>query len=1006
MNEMLTKMIEKRDMSRVIPKKQTFEDKPVDERLRTYDLELQNQQKTISLLVDEHNALKHRLEQLRNHDYWLDLDEKITEIRHKIDQIRKENKQLDWQMQQLGKNITNVEINTGTPEEVKVYNERLRALNALNKKNEKLQGEVDNFARQKTNQSKRIDELNKKIMNLESLAEQQNVDIGKNPLKPKFTALVKEIKAQEEGIKILLNRNEKYAEIYLDTNLEELNQSLQRDRGHILKLERMIHTQVSAIRELIAKESPNVDKSVRELFDKFQVPLESYKPSLAEGNKPMSEKELQAELDSKRSLKVKGVVDRDDIYKDLPLFTPKREDNKSLVKKSGNLTKSIGRKRNRSSEEEGKNTEDYYDLYLKDVEKPTTQLQKGQEAKQRASSLDKSKHQPEKNEEIKPEQSKEDTKSAFSKPFGFKKGGEGTKFGMSPEPKDKRQEPEFDFDEQSDNMRSLLDKYKAAGPVENKKQEKKSEVDIQQNNDFSRLNYQGQPNRLPDEVVKNKQEQSIKLNNESSSQNDHLIGIGGIGGQFAGAVGRKNFVEKTPEKITPKEEPLKLHNESSSQNDHLIGIGGIGGQFAGAVGRKNFVEKTPEKITPKEEPLKLNNEGNSKNEILPIGTAGLDGMFAGAAGRKDLFQQSPEKREEPVYNIGNSSKMQAKSEFDDIFDNKTTTLEKKTQNPLTFETKDPFSKQEGPSRMDLSKKDLSEIGSKLNYEANTEKKEEPKPFTLNSQQPGPKRMLNPDPFAQQTQPLTLSNQQQLQPLNLNQNRQPQLRLNENPTNQIWGKKSDESEIKTIGEDNSKVKGLEDYSLAESKNISQVKKPEAKKEGLSFLNDDVDAAENKEFDSPGAGVVKKKKKATKKPVEGIEGVEQEGNQDPGSGEKRVKKVKKKENMLAEGVEQIEGGELELGQSTEKKKKKRTKPKEGDAAIGDDSLNLEQSQTKPKRTKPKADPTAIDDGLTQSSEKKPRRIKQKEDSAGNNDSPTLEQSQQKPKKSKMGQSEEKV
>jgi len=102
----------------------------------------------------------------------------------------------------------------------------------------------------------------------------------------------------------------------------------------------MIHTQVTAIRDLIAKESPNVDRSVRELFGKFQVPLENYKPSHAEANRPMSENELQLELESKRTPMIKGIADRDEIYKDLPLFTPKREDNKSFrMKKSGNLTK-------------------------------------------------------------------------------------------------------------------------------------------------------------------------------------------------------------------------------------------------------------------------------------------------------------------------------------------------------------------------------------------------------------------------------------------------------------------------------------------------------------------------------------------------------------------------------------------------------------------------------------------------------------------------------------------
>ena len=771
MNTLLTNIIARQDLSKLVPKKFTFKEKSVEDRLRTYNQEIANNKKILAIKQDEYNKLKERTSKIKDPTCLVNFEEKTQKTLAKIEQIRKEIKQLEYQSHSSGKNLSNMD-NDAVPEALVLANERAREAAVYQRKNEKLRADIERFEEQQETQQKRLQEVSSRLEKLEELGKHYNITVEKNPHQQKYEVIAKEVRDYEDGIKILLNRNDKYMENFLEHGLEELREQNEQDKAHLANLDEMIQKQVTALKEMLAKETAEGDRGMKDLFTKLQGSLEERKPTLADEDKSVSEAGVKKGL--KKPPLPRHVNEREEMYKDLPLFSPKRE-NPKLRNKKGSRTRTTG-KRSPSPEEREKMMDEINELYQKQKkeqqEKGETEKETKSETKNGVKSTEKMRKpnfklrpqadEMKKDEEKKPveekviqkepEQPKPEVveeKKPFSKPFGFKKGG-GSKINYSsnngsPEEAEKKEEPQKPVEtvekKPEDSKPFLLNK-KDEEPLGNKF---KDTPDLNYvAGGVSRLNNQSNQLTLPDFGGGKKKEEPT-ANTGSRFIYGTEVGGGSNGLTLGGGQERK----------IEKKEELPAEDFGVSR-----------------VNRGRVLKKDDNN-----EGLVLNFGGGAKKDNNQANTSG---------GLKLNDSFNAEKKDKQIF-----------------------TLTQKT--PADNEIKDPFAKYDDLSNLDFSKKNLGLGGAGIKKpeddkplfrekkpELPVEKKEEPKPFTLDLKQQGPKRLFGPDASSQQNQPFTLGGGPQPftlgggpQPFSLSQNKQPQFRFG--------GGDQGNTEIKTIGE---------------------------------------------------------------------------------------------------------------------------------------------------------------------------------------------------------------
>mgnify|MGYP000849732396 FL=1 len=415
MNNLLNGILLRQDITKLVPKRLAFKDKSVEDRVRTYNQEIQNNKKIMKTKNEEYQILKLRIEQIKDPKYPIKLKEKIIQTKERIDQIRKENKQLEFECKTAGKSIHKVESAAGIPQSLQTANERAREAALLEDKNEQLAAVVGAFEEQHAEQLKTIEQLNFKISKLEELAKYYQVPIDKNPLREKYYKLSKEIKEYEEGIQTMLKRNDKIMQNFFENELEGLQYNLDRDKEYLANVEDMIQKQVVALKELLARESL-ADHSMKELFGKVQSALDENKLKKEEEEAKAQKEAKKEQQKAKRPPMGKYMSERDELYKDLPLFSPHRDSQKKFAIRKVGKVRAGAKKQNHGEKEIQKISEEDENLQTQpesEVKQPV-----GERNNKERLVLN---HEPKKEEPVGKKTEVNEEKKPFGKPFGVKK---------------------------------------------------------------------------------------------------------------------------------------------------------------------------------------------------------------------------------------------------------------------------------------------------------------------------------------------------------------------------------------------------------------------------------------------------------------------------------------------------------------------------------------------------------------------------------------------------------
>lgn len=270
MNETLNKLLERQGLAKLAATKKNtdFDHKPVEDQLRTFVQEISNNEKIIRIKTEEFQRVKARLATLKNANYVIEVDEKIEQGKKQIEDLQKENKDLKVKNLASGKDLDSIENVTGAPQNIVTANQLEKELILLKRKNEKMKKENSKFDEQVKEQMKRIAELEAQVEKLGSLASHHGIELNVSAEKQRFLALMKEVKEQEDLLKAVMRRNDKYMENFFHRELEELKLVRMRDEEHLAKLEQMMDDQSVSLKDLLSRESLQGDKSVRDLFSK------------------------------------------------------------------------------------------------------------------------------------------------------------------------------------------------------------------------------------------------------------------------------------------------------------------------------------------------------------------------------------------------------------------------------------------------------------------------------------------------------------------------------------------------------------------------------------------------------------------------------------------------------------------------------------------------------------------------------------------------------------------
>lgn len=275
LNKVLDNILEREGIVKLTaPKKmnQKFEAKPPEEQLRTYVQEIKNNEKILEIKQEEVKKLKERIATLKNPNYLLDVQEKIDEEKHRIQELQKQNKDLKLFTHNSGRNLASIENdNEGVSNDVIKANLMEKELAFLQRKNQKIKQEVLKFEEKENDQQLKIVDLELQIKQLEKDCKSVGIELSINAEKQRYIELANELQDLDEKIKIITKRNENFLHQTYHKELQEMKAIRARDEMHLAKLNEMLEEQGVSLKEELGKETLQNDKAFHELYGKLRL---------------------------------------------------------------------------------------------------------------------------------------------------------------------------------------------------------------------------------------------------------------------------------------------------------------------------------------------------------------------------------------------------------------------------------------------------------------------------------------------------------------------------------------------------------------------------------------------------------------------------------------------------------------------------------------------------------------------------------------------------------------
>ena len=349
LNDQLSKIIERAKVANLVPKRVEFRNKNDDDKLRTTLKEIANNEKILDFTVTDYNAIKSRLDQIKDPAYTFDIEEKISDTKSKISDNKRAIKGLKLNTGSVGRDLDDIDKADGIAPIIQEANTKGKELAALRKKLQKVREMNNNFDDEKETKNTKLDTVSEQYRSLQVKAEAYKVFSEETKYAARYQELKTQAKNIEEHIRISTNNNEKYLKNQLERNIEELYISKAKETEALERLENMVEEQRAVLKDMLENEDYRTDRATMEIINKIKI-------SLDENNKLTLQRPSFSVLsDQPRSKGVKPPLSHakkpQDMYSGLPLYSPPNVKVDSLLKKKDIIKKEMNALREQAREE-------------------------------------------------------------------------------------------------------------------------------------------------------------------------------------------------------------------------------------------------------------------------------------------------------------------------------------------------------------------------------------------------------------------------------------------------------------------------------------------------------------------------------------------------------------------------------------------------------------------------------------------------------------------------------
>lgn len=136
---------------------------------------MKNSDKQMMNLMNEHQRLQKRLDEVSNPNYLIDLRNSIKEAEDKIKELKRDKKNLEVEQFRREKKMDKI-INHGEPENMKSINDAQKELEVVTDKLSRLRAKKDKLAEFKISQDAQMENLKEKLEKVMQKAQECGID--------------------------------------------------------------------------------------------------------------------------------------------------------------------------------------------------------------------------------------------------------------------------------------------------------------------------------------------------------------------------------------------------------------------------------------------------------------------------------------------------------------------------------------------------------------------------------------------------------------------------------------------------------------------------------------------------------------------------------------------------------------------------------------------------------------------------------------------------------------
>lgn len=320
LNKQLQDELEKVKVVDFPGKKVEFRDKSPEDKAKTIDREMINNEKILAINQEEYRKCQARFEVVKDLNYVSNIQKKIDDIKKQIIEIKKTNKQVELTNNNAGKNLDNIENVKGVPGNIENAMDKEKEVLKFRQKLEAVKAKNAALMEQKEQNMDRIRKLNEDQKRLQNGIPGYTAPNSKDEtIAKKRETCLKQIKALQEGIKVAEHNNKKFLANNVEKDIEDLLMTNLKQVEHLEKLEGIIKEQSNALQEMMDDQIARDMKSSRDLANSDNFDDDEHRGRTNSAELPAAA--LRTKDKAMTQSKDLG-AGTDNMYMGLPLYSP------------------------------------------------------------------------------------------------------------------------------------------------------------------------------------------------------------------------------------------------------------------------------------------------------------------------------------------------------------------------------------------------------------------------------------------------------------------------------------------------------------------------------------------------------------------------------------------------------------------------------------------------------------------------------------------------------------